>query len=276
MGRDIGLLPVLLGVALQDGGAQRLDVSGTSTRSPRPSCACKVLCRLSKTTQVGRRAHAPALGGKPNRTIPTFFSAVLPCAAGGQAQGLFHEAVDPFEAGRHRLVVGARRGSCRNSPLQPSGPWRPPKTVGFVAPSISGRAISIVVSTGPSPPSAGRPLTQRLELQRMRGDVGHVEALQHLDRGIAVVVGGPADQAEPGQRDHRVDAPALGEIRRKSPGRPSSPPAKAGITASPAPAACGSPRRNARYRRPERSSASSGGRRSPPGFPGPADRQDRW
>jgi hypothetical protein len=62
------------------------------------------------------------------------------------------------------------------------GPWRPPKTVGFVAPSISGSATSIVVSTGPKPASRRGPLAQRLELDRMRGDIGHVEPLQHLDR----------------------------------------------------------------------------------------------
>jgi hypothetical protein len=46
----------------------------------------------------------------------------------------------------------------------------------------------------------------------MRRDVGHVEALQNLHGGGAVVIGGPADQAEPGQGDHGVDAAAL-EIR---------------------------------------------------------------
>jgi hypothetical protein len=33
------------------------------------------------------------------------------------------------------------------------------------------------------PAFGGRPLAQRLELERMRGDVGHVEPFQHLDRG---------------------------------------------------------------------------------------------
>ncbi len=38
-------------------------------------------------------------------------------------------------------------------PSQPSAPCRPAKTVGLVAPSISGSATSIVASTGPRPPA---------------------------------------------------------------------------------------------------------------------------
>ena len=49
------------------------------------------------------------------------------------------------------------------------------------------------------------PLGQRLELERVRGDVGHVEARQHVLGRLGVVVGGTTDQREAGERDDRVD-----------------------------------------------------------------------
>ena len=74
-------------------------------------------------------------------------------------------------------------------PWQPSAPCRPAKTVGLVAPSISGSATSIVASTGAEAAGARRPLAERLELERMRGDVGHVERGERVLGGAAVVVG---------------------------------------------------------------------------------------
>ncbi len=53
------------------------------------------------------------------------------------------------------------------------------------------------------------PLAQRLELQRVRRDIRDVEILQHRDGRGVVVVGRAADEAEPGQRDHRVDLRAM-------------------------------------------------------------------
>jgi hypothetical protein len=117
---------------------------------------------------------APALGGKPKSTIATLRSA-LRAAAQRAMRRSGRPAARSARAGRHRLGACRRPAVPTAQPLQPSAPWRPAKTVGLVAPSISGSAISIVVSTGPSPLAEAGPLAQRLELQRMRGDIGHVE-----------------------------------------------------------------------------------------------------
>ena len=52
------------------------------------------------------------------------------------------------------------------------------------------------------------PLFQGLKLQRLGGEVGHIEPGQHRLGGGGVVVGGAADQREAGERDQRVDAGA--------------------------------------------------------------------
>ncbi len=64
------------------------------------------------------------------------------------------------------------------------------------------------VLDGQQPAARGAPFLQRLELQRMGGDVGHVELDQRRLGGSRVVVGGAADQREAGERDHRVDGGA--------------------------------------------------------------------
>ena len=50
-----------------------------------------------------------------------------------------------------------------------------------------------------------RPFVQRLELQRLRRNVRNIQAREHRDRALAVVIGRAADEAEPGEGDQRVD-----------------------------------------------------------------------
>jgi hypothetical protein len=62
-------------------------------------------------------------------------------------------------------------------------------------------------------PAAGRalggsPLLERLEFDRMGGEVGHVERASMSSAAFGVVVGGAADQREAGQRHHRIDGGA--------------------------------------------------------------------
>ena len=68
----------------------------------------------------------------------------------------------------------------------------------------------------------GGPLAEGLELERVRGDVGHVERGKRVDGGAAVVVGGAADEAEAGEGDEGVD-PALRVTKASIAGRPSRP-----------------------------------------------------
>ena len=54
----------------------------------------------------------------------------------------------------------------------------------------------------------GLPLLQRLELQSVSGEVGHVEGGEQRLRPGGVVVGGAADEGETGERDQRIDGRA--------------------------------------------------------------------
>jgi hypothetical protein len=49
------------------------------------------------------------------------------------------------------------------------------------------------------------PLVQRLELDRVGREVGHVQRRQHVLGRLGIVVGRAADQREAGERDHGVD-----------------------------------------------------------------------
>ena len=71
-----------------------------------------------------------------------------------QAQDLVGQRLDPLGAGRHGAggVLGGGLAVVRAALCSRLASWRPAKTVGLVAPSISGSAISMVVSTGPRPP----------------------------------------------------------------------------------------------------------------------------
>ena len=89
--------------------------------------------------------------------------------------------------------------------LVASAVGRPPKTIGPVAPSSSGIATIIVASTGIRPRSEALQCFERLELERLGGEIGHVEPRQHRVGRAGVVIGGAADQREAGQRDQRVD-----------------------------------------------------------------------
>ena len=188
--------------------------------------------------QIGRRADRAGIGRKAEQDDGRpCFSAACAAAQLDQPRDLFAPALS-IRSGQGAI---ARRGDagrqrCRRSRRSLAAPWRPPNTVGLVAPSISGRATSIVVSTGPRPCGDRRPLAQRLEFQRVRGDVGHVErAPGPRLGGGAVVVGRAADKAEPGQRDHRVDRRAVRSLedtrrsrgarraRRQRPGRRAGP-----------------------------------------------------
>ena len=51
----------------------------------------------------------------------------------------------------------------------------------------------------------GAPLIQRLEFQRMGGEVGYVQGREHIFGGFGIVVGRSADQREAGQRHQCVD-----------------------------------------------------------------------
>ena len=117
--------------------------------------------RVQDVEQAFENAHVsggsggPGIGWKAIQNHRDLARGDLRPAQNCQAQDLVRQRLDPFRAGAMARIVSASADGApqwRAQPLQPSAPWRPAKTVGFVAPSISGRAISMVVSTGPSPP----------------------------------------------------------------------------------------------------------------------------
>ncbi len=71
----------------------------------------------------------------------------------------------------------------------------------------------MVLSTGSRPRSDEPHWLDGLELDRVRGEVGHVELREHFLGGARVVVGRTADEREAGQRHDGIDdrAPVLHE-----------------------------------------------------------------
>ena len=136
----------------------------------------------------------PAFGGKLNSTIAILRSARAARRSATQLGHARRQHRGPLRMRRHvAAAVAGRRGE------------RPPNVIGQIAPSSSGIATIMVASTGIRPRASRLPLLQRLEFDRVRRDVGHVERRQHLFGGAGIVVGRAADQREAGQRDHRVD-----------------------------------------------------------------------
>ncbi len=86
----------------------------------------------------------------------------------------------------------------------PSAPYRPPKTIAPVAPSISGMAIIMVVSR-----DEGRvrrpPIPRASGIRRAVRDIGNVERGQDLLGRTGVIVGRSADQREAAEGDKGVD-----------------------------------------------------------------------
>ena len=106
--------------------------------------------------------------------------------AGGQHRGAFGVA-DHVLAGRSLAVAGA--------------------------PAVSGRAHAAVELgqgdhhggfDGKQAAGVAFPLLDRLELERVGGDVGHVQLGEQVLGGAAVIVGGAADEGEAGERHDRV------------------------------------------------------------------------
>ena len=89
--------------------------------------------------------------------------------------------------------------------VEPPPSDRPPKIIGPVAPSSSGIATMMVASTGSSPRSERRHCSSVWNSTGCAATIGHVELRQNVFGRLGVVVGGPADQGEPGQRNHRID-----------------------------------------------------------------------
>ena len=135
----------------------------------------------------------------------------LAVGAGRAAQGdhladAIGQGPGALGTGDHRLGVLAREGAAART--SGAGGVRAVRTAaehhGCNAPVQFGDGDHHRGLQGKQALRAGAPLLERLELQGVCRDVGHVEPAQDLGGGGRVVVGGPADQREAGQVDHGV------------------------------------------------------------------------
>ena len=206
-GVHVGVLTEAVGVALQHPVAQRIDAFGNLDRIARVAQRAQRVEQRLEHRQERRRAGGARVGRKVEdgqRDAP------LGPPGAAQADHLFHAARQHLGAlGAHVHVAG--RGA-----------------VGEVAGAVAALAMAADRAGAPAehrgaggavdlgdrdhdrrldrrqPARAAAPFLKRLELQRMGGDIGHVQPRQDVGGGAAVIIGRPADQAEPGQRHHRV------------------------------------------------------------------------
>ena len=137
----------------------------------------------------------PALGGKLNSTTAILRSAralrrsaTMRATRLGQHGGAFR---------MHHHV--ARRLS------SPAAPERPPNVIGQMPPSSSGIATIIVASTGSSPRGSAFHCSSVWNSTGCAEIYGTSSAASSSSAARGVIVGGAADEAEPGQRHDRID-----------------------------------------------------------------------
>ncbi len=190
--RDIGRGAVALGVAVQDGIAQIVHRRGQIDLIAGILHRVHRVVQRGKHRQIGRRAGGAGIGREVENHHRHFALVVRGAAqrhqlgdAGGQRAGALLV--------RHHLVprFRTRRGAAAEG-------HRPDRAVKLGNRHHHGgfhrqQATRIVL-----------PLLQRLELDRVGGDIGHVQHGEQRLGGVRVVVGGAADQREAGERDHRI------------------------------------------------------------------------
>ena len=128
--------------------------AGTSTEYPSSRKPLRVLNTDSKTLKCAAVPMRPALGGKLKITKATLRSCftVLRIAINLVTRAA-SMAVRSMQVNMSWALVLTSKVQALWHPVQatPAAPARPPKTIGFVAPSSSGIAIIKVFSTGIKP-----------------------------------------------------------------------------------------------------------------------------
>ena len=174
----IGVGAEARGIAVEDALAQRVDVG---RHLDRVALALHRLQRVDAATRTPTRKAAvpvlPAFGGKLNSTIATLRSARSArrsaTSLATRAASISARSVQTCMSRALSLPGKCSRGRSRAGHAGASE--RPPKTIGPVAPSSSGMATIMVALDRQQAALRAAPLLQRLELDRMRREVGHVE-----------------------------------------------------------------------------------------------------
>ena len=208
-GVDVRGLTMAGSVAVQDSLAQRLDTVGRRQVIAFGLEGVQGVEKAFEHAKIGRSPRRACIRRKAIK-----HDSQLPRSHGravqfGQPRHLVGQSLDPLGAGRHGPgFSGFNRGGLAH-------PATAVATLGVMATGENGgvrRAVDLRQCDQhggfhrAKPTGGGLPLAERLELQRMRGDVGHVQDGQGRNSCRAVVVGGATDQAEAGQRHHRIDA----------------------------------------------------------------------
>ena len=162
-----------------------------------------------KHAQIGRRARRPGIWRKAEQHDPDLFLRQFALPQSHHAQGFLYKAVDTFGARSHRLgarpVRAAMRTASASVRSMASGKDRRADRPVQLGQGNKHRRLDRT-----KPLRALGPLTQRLEFQRVRRKIGHIQRLQNFYRGGVVVIGRPADKAETGERHKRVDLHGTG------------------------------------------------------------------
>ena len=207
IGPDVGLLPVLGGIALQDQRTQIIDRSWQFERVAVCLHPGQGVEQAFENAQISRRAHRARVGGKAEKDDTDLLVGVCLAAQQCQTLCLFCKGRDAFVAGGHRLEGGVAFAHMRTA-LATVGPVATAEHGGV------GRAVDLRQGDKhcrldrTQPLRVRSPLTKGLKLQRLRGHIGHIKLFQQGDRRVAVVIGRATHQRKAGQGDHRVD-PAL-------------------------------------------------------------------
>jgi len=203
----VGVGAVLLGVAAQHRLAQGVDAGGHVHRVAAGLHAGQGVEHRLEHRQVGGAADVAGVGREVEDHHRHLARAALAAAQrhqlghpGGQHQRALGAGVHVLRrvAGlEHAVVVAAAAGDAgRARPATEDD--RPGGAVELGDRHHDGALHRQQAAVGAAP------LVERLELHRLRGDVGHVQPGQHVLGRLGIVVGRPADQREAGQRDHRV------------------------------------------------------------------------
>ncbi len=187
-GMDIGIRAEALGIAVDDPLAQLVHRGRQLDRIALGLERAERVVKRFEHAQIGRGADRAAIGREVEQDDRE-------AALGGRGAAQLDQPGDPRRQHAGALVVEALVA-------RPIGG-------GLVAAAAehhrASRAIQLRDRDHHGRLDRGQaarralPLLERLELQRMGGEVGHIQAGQHRFGGAGIVVGGAADQGEAGQ-----------------------------------------------------------------------------
>ena len=190
---DIGIGAEPLGIALEHGIPQRFDALGHVDRVAFASKADERGVERFEDGEMRGGAGRARIGREVEDDDGELALAPLGLAQGHQPRGLRGKRPGPLGMAAHR----------------------PHRSVGIVAPPAEEARRDGSIQFGDRDHHRGldrqqaepalAPAFERLELDRMGGDIGQVEARERLNRRVGVVVGRPTDEREAGQVDDRID-----------------------------------------------------------------------